>query len=573
MSFGIAEREGYEQSKDQILHDADKALYRAKLSGRNKVSVHRGGSKGNKNHKQIHVQSDQPSSHQDPEQDTEVVYGTNGKSIGKSEAQLQKPADEKSQSDIPEANSGSIRNVRSFVGGLAVLAVTFFFLLLKGDFQVDWYGLIIFTALAMFAEGLSIDIYVKGSSVSTSAVPFIASLLLYGPISAGVVGLSIAFVAWLKNHSPMHRLVFNISNHVVGGLICSAVILLAGDQIPSNYSVISQFAFGLIFGVLLFLSTTWLVSTAISLDKSVNVRAVWEEHFRWLGPIYMAMGALGFALMLTFQTAGFLGVVAIIAPLLMLRLSQFQYLERTKELVNILKFTNNDLAERSREINLLNEELLEVLAEVIDLRDPYVLGHSQLVARNASRLAQELGLNPEQIDAIYKSGLIHDLGKIVISEEILLKPGILTKDEYEQVKKHPVIGAQLVQKCHSLRRLVPIIRHHHEKFDGSGYPDRLRGSDIPIESRVLMMADVVEAMSSDRPYRIALEPERIIEEVKEMSGEWLDPQVVGAFLRLINTEGYLFFQNSATKVCEKVNGNLSENYPWIPSSVDHPLPY
>jgi putative nucleotidyltransferase with HDIG domain len=573
MSFGIAEREGFEHSKDQILHNADKALYLAKLSGRNLVSVHRCGPISNKESKQILVQTGQPFSEQDSESMAEVIHSDIGNSAGEGEVELQKMANEKSLPDNLEANSDSIRNVRRFVGGLAVLSATLFFLLLRGVFRVDWYGLIIFTALAMFAEGLSIDINVKGSSVSTSTVPFIACLLLYGPISAGVIGLGIAIVAWIKNRSPIHRLIFNTSNHVIGGLICSTVFLLAGNHIPSTFSFISQFFFGLAFGGILFLSTTTLLSTAISLDKSVNVRVVWEEHFRWLGPIYLAMGALGFALMLTFQAAGILGVVATIAPLLMLRLSQFQYLERTKELVNILKFTNNDLAERSREINLLNEELLEVLAEVIDLRDPYVLGHAQSVARNARRLAQELGLNPDQIEAIYKAGLIHDLGKIVIPEEILQKPAILTKDEYEQVKKHPVIGAQLVQKCHSLRRLVPIIRHHHEKFDGSGYPDRLRGSDIPIESRVLTMADVVEAMSSDRPYRIALEPERIIKEVKEMSGEWLDPLVVDAFLSVVRKEAHLFFQNSASKVCEKLNGNPTQNYPWIPISVDHPIPY
>jgi putative nucleotidyltransferase with HDIG domain len=247
-------------------------------------------------------------------------------------------------------------------------------------------------------------------------------------------------------------------------------------------------------------------------------------------------------------------------------------LERTKELVNILKFTNKDLAESSREINTLNDELLEVLAEVIDLSDPYVLGHSQNVASNARRLAQDLGLNPDQIDAIYKDGLLHDLGKIGVPSEILQKPGILTREEYEIVKTHPIIGAQLVGKCHSLQRLVPIIRHHHEKFDGRGYPDGLRGSEIPIESRVIAMADVIEAMSSDRPYRIALDPERIIEEVKEMSGEWLDPQVVDVFLNVAANEGHLFFENSASRICEKINGNADVNLPWIPSSIDHPLP-
>jgi diguanylate cyclase (GGDEF)-like protein/putative nucleotidyltransferase with HDIG domain len=572
MSFGIAEREGFEQSKDEIVHNADKALYRAKLTGRNKVSVKRDGSNRNMREEKIPIQADQPSAHQDPEPARENNMGSNNNSLGKLETQPQKPMNEKRQSIFPQANIGSFWNVNRFVGGFAVLSVVLFLLFLKGNFHVDWYGLIIFTTLAMFAEGLSIDINIKGSSVSTSAVPFITALLLYGPISAGVIGLGIAVTAWLKNRSPIHRLIFNISNHVMGGLLCCAVVLVAQDQISSDYSVISQFVFGLIFGGLLFVSTTGLLSVAISIEKSVSMRAVWDEHFRWLAPIYITMGALGYALMLTFQSADFLGVVAIIAPLLILRLSQFQYLDRTKDLVNILKFTNQDLAKSSKEINLLNDELLEVLAEVIDLRDPYVLGHSQNVARNARRIGQELGLNPDQVEAIYKAGLLHDLGKIGIPGEILEKPGMLTTEEYEIVKKHPVIGAQLIGKCHSLQRLVPIIRHHHERFDGKGYPDRLHRTNIPIEARVLAMADVVEAMSSDRPYRNALEPEGIIEEVKKMSGEWLDPQVVKVFLSLAISESHLFFQNSATRTIERINGNGDISYPWIPDSIDHPLP-
>jgi putative nucleotidyltransferase with HDIG domain len=363
-----------------------------------------------------------------------------------------------------------------------------------------------------------------------------------------------------------------MSNHVTSGLLCSIVMVVTRDQIPSSFTGLSQFIFCIIFGGLLFLSTTGLISFAISIDKSVRVREIWNENFHWLGPIYIAMGALGYVMMLSFQSAKMLGVIAIIAPILILRISQLQYLERTKDLVNKLKAALEDQVESSREINLLNADLLDVLADVIDLRDPYVLGHSQNVARNAKRIAQEMGLSSDQINAVFNAGLLHDLGKIGIPEEILQKPGVLTKEEFEKVKEHPVISAKLVENCHTLQHLVPIIRHHHERIDGTGYPDGLCGSEIPIESRIVALADVVEAMSSDRPYRDALQPKMIIEEVKKMSGEYLDPQVVEVFLKLVYSEEKLFFQNSATKVCEKINGNEMVDHPWIQHSVEQSLP-
>jgi putative nucleotidyltransferase with HDIG domain len=280
------------------------------------------------------------------------------------------------------------------------------------------------------------------------------------------------------------------------------------------------------------------------------------------------MGALGYTLMLAFLSANLVGVISIIAPLLMLRLSQLQYLQRTRALVEKLQFTNRGLAESAEEINILNAELLEALADVIDLRDPFVLGHSQGVARNAMRLAQEMELPAQKVDDIYKAGLLHDLGKIGIPEAILQKPGKLTEEEFEIVKKHPDIAAEVVSKCHSLQHLVPIIRHHHEKYDGTGYPASLRGEEIPLESRVIAMVDVVEAMSSDRPYRKALDPQIIIEEIKRMSGGYLDPRVVEAFLELAAKEGQLCFKNSAIDVCEKINGDARSNGKLMPTPFD-----
>jgi putative nucleotidyltransferase with HDIG domain len=451
---------------------------------------------------------------------------------------------------------------------LTFLATTYFLLLVRTEFHVDWYGLIIFTALAIFAESLSIDIYVKDSSVSTSAVPFIAGIYLFGPVGAVVIGTGIALSSGLKNRRPIHRMIFNISNQAIGGFLCSSMLLIAGDQFSIRQSEPLLFIFALIIGGILFLSTTALLSLAIGLDKGVNAREVWMRNYQWLGPIYLAMGALGYALVHNFQNLRMLGVIAIIAPLMVLRLSQHQYLHRTKVLVKALKSMNRDLAQSSVEIHALNAEFLEALAEVIDLGDPYVLGHSQNVAKTAKRLAQELGLSSGDADGIYRAGLLHDLGKVGIPEAILQKTGRLTDDEFEIVEKHLCIVAQVVEKYHSLKALVPIIRHCHEKFDGTGYPDGLKGTEIPIGSRILSVVDAVEEMSSGRPNQRSLEPARIMEEVRKMRGEYLDPHVIDVFLKVIKTEGDIIFHQSAVKVCEKINGDANRNDPLVPVSSD-----
>jgi polar amino acid transport system substrate-binding protein len=138
---------------------------------------------------------------------------------------------------------------------------------------------------------------------------------------------------------------------------------------------------------------------------------------------------------------------------------------------------------------------------------------------------------------IHTGALLHDIGKIGIPDSILFKPGPLTDEEFEFIKQHPVRGAELVRTNNGLREIVPLIRHHHERYDGHGYPDGLQGREIPLEARILCVADSVQAMESDRPYRKALSRHEIISEIKENAGTQFDPVIVKAFLKVIHKEG------------------------------------
>ncbi len=246
-----------------------------------------------------------------------------------------------------------------------------------------------------------------------------------------------------------------------------------------------------------------------------------------------------------------LGILVAIVPLFMLRLAQTQYVDRTKGAVTQLRGLNLALGQQAEEIGQLSEELLMTLAKVIDLRDPFVYGHSEHVTRYATLISRELGLKAEEIELIRKAGMLHDIGKIAVPESILMKPGQLTAEEYDTVKLHATLGAELLANCHSLHDLIPLVRHHHERYDGLGYPDQIKGEELPLGARILALADSVDAMASDRPYRQALSSDQIMAEVIENSGTQFDPQVAAAFVRILNREGTSVIMNSARKVAAR----------------------
>ena len=172
----------------------------------------------------------------------------------------------------------------------------------------------------------------------------------------------------------------------------------------------------------------------------------------------------------------------------------------------------------------------------LEVRDLYTRRHSTRVARYAHMIAEEMGCSEEELDVINFAGSLHDIGKIGIRDDILLKPGRLTDEEYEKIKEHPVIGADLISKLGLWDREMEIIRHHHERFDGKGYPDGLKGENIPKLARIMSVADCYDAMASDRAYRKKMEKSLVLKIIRKNSGTQFDPQVVEAFLRVSEQE-------------------------------------
>jgi len=175
--------------------------------------------------------------------------------------------------------------------------------------------------------------------------------------------------------------------------------------------------------------------------------------------------------------------------------------------------------------------IVRALTSAVDAKDPYTCGHSDRVARIAVRLAQELGCDQKMIDTLYLSGLLHDIGKIGINDSVLRKPGSLTDEEYEHIKKHVRIGHRILTDLKKLDEVLPVVLHHHESWDGGGYPQRLAGKDIPFSARIVAVADALDAMGSDRPYRKRLPDEKIEAIFRSGAAKQWDAEVVDAFFR------------------------------------------
>ena len=548
MSFGIAGRQGSMNSPQEIIHNADAALYHAKLRGRNGTFIY--SEEGvynlfNNLQDGVQVKVDHEFTVV-PDPDTPATTA---------------PLPDLSQSDAPMKEDDTVSRVKAtrthpkwlvnaFIAALVFVGFSLYALVYNPTWEVQWTGLAIFAVMVGLTEWMSIDIYdARGTAVSTSTVPMLAGTLLFGPLAALILSLILAAIALIKYRSPISRFFFNFSNQLISAMLYLALIELSGN-IFVHQPILLQFLFCLAAVGITYLITTCLISIGIGLDLSTTFKDVWIEKFSWLAPYYLAMGLIAYSLIFSYQTAGLLGTIIILIPLMLLRVSQMQYIDRTKLVVQEIREKNSALQRSSFEIQKLNEGLMDTLAEVVDLRDPHVLGHSKQVSRYATLMAKKLGLQPRQVELVRKAGLLHDIGKLGVSESILSKPGRLTPSEHNIVKQHSLLGAELLESSHSLKELIPIIRHHHEFYDGCGYPDGLKASDIPLEARILAVADAVEAMASDRPYRRGMTQQEILDELSQNAGTQFDPDVVKVFVQITQSGQDPLIVNSSRQVYE-----------------------
>jgi putative nucleotidyltransferase with HDIG domain len=277
-----------------------------------------------------------------------------------------------------------------------------------------------------------------------------------------------------------------------------------------------------VFTSLYFLLNSWLVAIAVGLENRESPPRIWWDNFIWLSVNYFS-GASVAALIVTYTRELELSTLAIIVPLLVVSYLTF------RTAMGRVDDTNKHLTE----LNKLYLSTIETLAMAIDAKDQITHGHIRRVQAYAVGLASRVGVADQKlIRAIEAAALLHDMGKLAVPEYILNKPGKLTPAEFEKMKLHAPVGADILSAIQFPYPVVPIVRHHHENWNGTGYPAGLKGTDIPIGARILAVVDCFDALTSDRPYRPRLSDDEAIAILLQRRGAMYDPLIVDMFVRV-----------------------------------------
>jgi diguanylate cyclase (GGDEF)-like protein/putative nucleotidyltransferase with HDIG domain len=283
----------------------------------------------------------------------------------------------------------------------------------------------------------------------------------------------------------------------------------------------------LLAALVFFLANTLPVSFVIALTENKTARKVWSECYFWSFPYYLVGAAAVGLVGIINRRAGWQTSLLVLPLIYWVYRSYRLYLgrlEAEKERVEIEK-------KHVEQIASLNMRTIEALALAIEAKDHTTHTHLQRVRTYAIEIAKEIGLSPDEIEALRAAALLHDIGKLAVPEHIINKPGRLTPEEFEKMKVHPIVGAEILERVAFPYPVAPIVRAHHERWDGSGYPLGLVGEEIPIGARILSAVDCLDALASDRQYRPAIPLDRAMATVKEQSGIWFDPQVVDVLER------------------------------------------
>jgi putative nucleotidyltransferase with HDIG domain len=406
------------------------------------------------------------------------------------------------------------------VAGVAVAlrsAVT----LVRGDLPIQW---ILFATLTIASGMLSLKLpAVDSTRFSISEGFAFASVLLFGP-DVGVVTLALDGIRiscrWKMN---LAQTVFNFANLALSMWAAGYLFFFASGARPLYFGAAlpsSILLCLLLMTAAYYAVNSGLIAAVVGLSSGRAVLSVWREHYLRLFPSYLAGAAVAMLLALAYREVRFTAI-ALSVPFVLICYftlrSSFGRLDDAKRHVD--------------ELNGLLLSTVETLATAIDAKDEITHDHVRRVQRGSLGLARALGVtDATMLQAIEAAALLHDTGKIAVPEHILNKPGRLTPAEFEKMKQHAPIGAEILSSIAFPYPVVPIVRHHHENWDGSGYPDGLKGDAIPLGARILSVIDCFDALTSDRPYRRRMTDAQAVAILRERRGVMYDPLIVDTFL-------------------------------------------
>ncbi|MCL4078806.1 HD-GYP domain-containing protein [Coriobacteriia bacterium Es71-Z0120] len=407
---------------------------------------------------------------------------------------------------------------------LAILTVILAVFIAAGVWRVypltQWLPLAGLSLLTFMFANLALDLR-PGLVNSLDSSVVTAAYLLYGPLGAGTVAsFVLPLRAYIRDRTPLVVVVRNMAAAfsvaaVAGFVVSQAIRLLSGPSSMGWSSTAQGFFVAVPFVVLM----NWFNDADVALYYALSKRMRFVDALKSVDsladmPGNLVLAILGYALAVLVSAGSWVGAVLLLAPVVVVRRAFRVY----AELASMYAST------------------LGALVSAIEAKDPYTKGHSERVAGIARKIGAALKLGKSEIVALERAALLHDVGKIAIPGRILQYQGRLSDEDYDLIQQHPAMAVEVLAHIDYAQELLPIIRHHHERVGGLGYPDGLNGDEVPLLSRILAVADAYDAMTSDRPYRPGMSREEAVRELYRCSGTQFDPRAVEALVQVLQGE-------------------------------------
>jgi diguanylate cyclase (GGDEF)-like protein/putative nucleotidyltransferase with HDIG domain len=531
ISMGVAgfPRDGNDMN--ELVHQADLAVYRAKLQGRNRVLD----------------ASDEPLLAQPekrgprlvslPAQQSEPVRPLPAATELIPEVERRQAA---RPHNVPAPRFFSVpRRLALLVGLVGLLGTAAGLAAAIFGHSQDIVGLVTIIVLVGLGQVLSLEVEETGS-ISVSAVGALAAAAIVGPRAAIALAITMSAVEWSARRAVFHQLLFNVGALSLASLAAAAIFAV---HLPGQIGTGIFVASGLLAGLVYMVVNMGLVSIAVGVEGRESPLRVFRERFAWLAPHYAVYGFIAAVIYEAYKPIGAWAIVVFALPLFLMRKTQEAYLKHTqrsahklREAAETIQTQNVSLEQANRLLKERSTAAMESLSATVDARDAYTAGHSRRVQQLALAIGRELGLSHAELELLGHAALFHDIGKLGIPDAILLKPSSLTDEEWVVMASHAAEGASIINRLGFLSDAVPAIRHHHERFDGQGYPDGLSGEDIPLGARIIHVADAFDSMLTTRVYRPARPAQDALEELRRMSGTQFCPRCVSALDAIVETE-------------------------------------
>ncbi len=409
------------------------------------------------------------------------------------------------------------RHIDIYVGVLLLLAVGAGLFGLADTQVNDHWALAALLVLTLVLSNMAIELPFA-ISLSLTFAPIFAGILHAGPLGGALLGVAAAVsVQEIREHKPLVLILGNVSQLFLAGLLAGWVyVALGGSMMQAGQVLSPSLRQGLLAPavavLVFFVVNLLLVGTSVVLRTGARP----SEALRILNPgsywiSLLVLALLGYVMAYLIGIGSWIGVLLLVLPFLAARRTFRVYVELSEAYTSTVRS----------------------LVTAIEAKDPYTRGHSERVAVYARHLGERLAFSRAEMDLLERAALLHDVGKIGIELDTLTSPAQLAAEEVRAIRQHPVIGSELVGDVEFLADTVPVIRHHHERFDGAGYPDGLIGDGIPMLARVLAVVDAYDAMTSDRAYRVGMSEEQALAEIARVAGSQLDGNMAQVFSEIV----------------------------------------